>query len=580
MRPEVCRVLLILASLLVVPCSFAQTEVDIEIRGIDDELEQNARLFLSLEAQKDHPLLSDGRVRRLHRRAPEEIAAALQPYGYYRATVESQLVQSESGAWTAIYTVDPGEPVRIGAVDIGISSPMAEEPVFVELLEEQDLRVGEPFSHVEYQELKSDIARLAEENGYLRSRFSEHRVEIDLERYEARIFLAVEGGDRFRFGEIVIRQGVLDPELLQRYLTFERGEPYSLDKLIDLQQALNNSDYFQIVEVSPGDLTPGSDEVPVNVVLTPRKRHRYEFALGYGTDTGARAGFGWQMPRINEKGHKLETAIRVSERGNRAYTNYRVPGKNPRTDQIVYTAGIYEENFEDTDSDRREVGVRYIHGRGEWRETLSLTYQREEYAIADIDGDSDLLIPGVAWSRTWGRDFINVLDGLRFDLSLSGASADLASDIDFAQAVGGIKFITSFDHRNRLIARGGAGATETGDFDLLPASLRFYAGGAQTVRGYKYKSLGPTNDDGDVVGARFLLFGGLEFEHYFNDRWGVALFIDAGNAIDNINEDLEQGAGFGVRWKSIIGPVRVDLANAISDEDRPWRLHVNIGPDL
>jgi translocation and assembly module TamA len=580
MRTDLCRVLLVLASLLTIPVSFAQTRVSIEILGLDSELEQNARLFLSLEAQKDHPLLSEGRVRRLHRRAPDEIAAALQPYGYYRAHIESRLEQSESGAWTAIYKVDPGERLHIAAVDLEISSPMAEEPEFVELVAEKLPRVGDEFSHVEYQALKSEIARLAEETGYLRSRFSEHRVEIDLASYEARIFLGVDGGNRFRFGEIAIRQQVIDADLLQRYITFERGEPYSFDKLIELQRALNNSDYFQVVEVSPGDLIPGSDEVPVNIVLTPRKDHRYELGLGYGTDTGARASFGWQMPHVNKAGHKLETVVRLSERGNRAYANYRVPGENPRTDQIVYTAGIYEENFEETDSNRREIGVQFLRGRGRWRETLSLTYQQEEYVIADIDGDSNLLIPGVAWSRTWGQDFINVLDGLRFDLSLSGASESLASDLDFAQAVGGIKFITSFDNRNRLIARGGAGATETKDFDLLPASLRFYAGGSQTVRGYKYKSLGPTNDDGDVIGARFLLFGGLEFEHYFDDRWGVAVFIDAGNAIDNINEDLEQGAGFGLRWKSPIGPVRVDLANAISDEDQPWRLHINIGPDL
>ena len=375
-------------------------------------------------------------------------------------------------------------------------------------------------------------------------------------------------------------QDVLDPELLDRYLNFAPGDLYSLDKLISLQLALNNSGFFQTVDVSPGELSPGSDEVPVKVELTPRKDHRYELGLGYGTDTGARASFGWQMPRVNESGHKIDTGIRVSERGNRAYVNYRIPGENPRTDQVVYTAGIYEEEFEETDSDLREVGMRFIHGRGEWRETLSLTYQQEEYVVADLDGSSELLIPGVGWSRTWGRDFINVLDGLRFDLSVAGASADIASNIDFVQAVGGIKFITSFDRRNRLIARGGAGATETDDFAQLPASLRFYAGGSQTVRGYKYKSLGPTNDDGDVIGASFLLFGGLEFEHYFNDRSGVAVFVDAGNAIDNLDDDLEQGAGFGLRWKSPVGPVRVDIANALTADDQPWRLHVNIGPDL
>jgi translocation and assembly module TamA len=375
-------------------------------------------------------------------------------------------------------------------------------------------------------------------------------------------------------------QDVLEPDLLARYLTFERGDPYSLDELIDLQFALNNSDYFQTVEVSPGEISPDSDEVPVRVSLTPRKDHRYEFGLGYGTDTGARASFGWRMPRINTSGHKLDSGFRVSERGNSANVNYRVPGEDPRSDQIVYTAGIYNEEFEDTDSDLREVGIRYIHGRGDWRETLSLTYQQEDYVVADTEGTSDLLIPGVAWSRVWGRNFINVLDGLRFDLTLKGSNENVASDIDFSQVTAGLKFITSFGARDRIIARGGIGATETSDFDLLPASLRFYTGGSQTVRGYKYKSLGPTNDDGDVIGARYLMFGGIEYEHYFNDRWGMALFIDAGNAIDDLDEDLEQGAGFGLRWKSAIGPVRIDLANAISDDDRPWRLHVNIGPDL
>ncbi len=76
-----------------------------------------------------------------------------------------------------------------------------------------------------------------------------------------------------------------------------------------------------------------------------------------------------------------------------------------------------------------------------------------------------------------------------------------------------------------------------------------------------------------------MLVGSIEYEHYFNDRWGMALFSDAGNALEDFSDDLEQGVGFGLRWKSPIGPVRIDLANAVSD-DGDWRLHINIGPDL
>ncbi len=575
-----CRVLLILASIAFCNAVRANINVDIEISGIDKEMETNVRLFLSLEQQKSHPLMNEARLRRLHGKAPDEIAAALQPYGYYRPRIDSSLKEVETGHWLASYSIDPGPALPLAVFDFRLTSPMAEDPEFQQLVADKAPRVGEYFSHVAYDAFKSSLSRLAAENGYFRARFTEHRVEIDLTSYEARVYLEYDGGPRFRFGEVIMDQQVLEPDLMQRYLTFQPGDPYSLDELIRLQQALNNSDYFQTVEVSPGDLSPDSDVVPVKVVLTPRKKHRYELGIGYGTDTGARASLGYRMPRVNAAGHKLDAELRIAEKRNSANVNYRVPGKNPREDQIIYSAGLFNEEFEDKDSDLREVGVRYVHSRGEWRETLSLNYQQEKFQIGGTEGSSDLLIPGVGWSRTWGRNFINVLDGLRFDLNLRGANAELASDIDFTQLTTGIKFITSFSPHDRLIARGGFGATETSEFDQLPTSLRFFAGGSQTVRGYGYKSLGPTNDAGDVVGGRYLMFGGLEFEHYFNDRWGVAVFIDAGNAIDDLREKLEQGAGFGMRWKSPIGPVRIDLANAITADNHPWRLHINIGPDL
>ena len=134
--------------------------------------------------------------------------------------------------------------------------------------------------------------------------------------------------------------------------------------------------------------------------------------------------------------------------------------------------------------------------------------------------------------------------------------------------------------RNRIIARGEYGGTSTPDFEQLPSSIRFFSGGAQSVRGYKYQSLGPTDESGEVVGGAYLILGSIEFEHYFSDHLGAAVFFDIGNAVDDLTDDLEQGAGFGLRWKSPIGPVRIDLASALTRDGEPWRLHINIGPDL
>jgi translocation and assembly module TamA len=175
---------------------------------------------------------------------------------------------------------------------------------------------------------------------------------------------------------------------------------------------------------------------------------------------------------------------------------------------------------------------------------------------------------------------IHTLDGLRLDIGMRGASKQVVSDTNFFQLQGGIKGITPLGNHNRLIARGRLGATRTDEFHLLPSSVRFFAGGAQSVRGYAYQSLGPKDAAGKVVGGKYLMVGSVELEHSFNAQWGMALFYDGGNAIDNIEDKLERGAGFGVRWQSPVGPVRIDLASAVTRDGKPWRLHITIGPDL
>lgn len=559
------------------PC--AQTAVNVEISGIDKMLEDNVRLYLSIEQQKNHPLINDGRLRRLHKKADQEISAALQPFGYYRPTISSKLEKAESGEWQASYDIDPGPALRIAEFNFVISSEIGQDPEFKKLIQQQALQTGNVFTHPEYEAFKTELAKLASERGYFRASFSENRVEIDLEEYVARVYLNYDGGPRFIFGEVLLRQDVLQAEFLRRYVPFEKGDAYLLDKLIELQHLLNDTDYFQTVEVRPGEALPGSNEIPIEVSLTPRKENRYLFGFGYGTDTGARTKFGWERPRINDRGHRFDSEIGVSEVGYNLEANYRVPVLNPRTDQLVYSFSEVNEELDDFDSNLRSVGVSLNHRRGEWRETLALEYQREDFEIGNDSDKTVLVIPGVTWSRIWGKNFIYVLDGLRFDFALRGGDEGLGSDVSFTQAYSSLKFITSLNRRNRFIARGSVGSTSTNDFDRLPPSVRFFTGGSQTVRGYKYQSLGPEDDSGDVIGARRLLTGSIEFEHSLSDKWSVAVFYDVGNAIDDFDDDLESGAGFGVRWNSPVGPVRIDLANAISD-DESWRFHINIGPDL
>jgi translocation and assembly module TamA len=162
---------------------------------------------------------------------------------------------------------------------------------------------------------------------------------------------------------------------------------------------------------------------------------------------------------------------------------------------------------------------------------------------------------------------------------LTGGEEHLFSDISFFQARGSVKYVTTLWPSTRLLSRLEGGGTLVDEVVELPASLRFFAGGDQSVRGYAYKSLGP-EEQGEVIGGRYLLAGSVEWEYLFRPKWALALFADAGNAFDHGEYSLKRSVGVGIRWISPVGPVRLDVAHPINESDRNYRLHLSIGPDL
>src|SRR5581483_10169381 len=155
-----------------------------------------------------------------------------------------------------------------------------------------------------------------------------------------------------------------------------------------------------------------------------------------------------------------------------------------------------------------------------------------------------------------------------------------ASDASLVQARVQSKIILPIFASGRFIARGDAGATRIATFEKLPPSLRFFAGGDLSVRGYRYNSLGPEDANGAVIGGKYLLVGSLEYEHQIRGNWSAAVFYDAGNALNDLGDPLKKGVGLGARYRTPVGQLRVDVAQARSTPDHPLRLHISIGPDL
>ena len=575
-------ILLVLFSIFDPGSARAGLDVNVEVKGLSGELLANVLAYLSIEQQKFDPNLTELQLQRLHRRATEEITKALQPFGYYNPQIHGSL-QYSNDRWLARYDVEPGPPVHVTAIDIRIEGAAKDDPDFLAVAANFPLHRGEVLNQPLYQKGKDNFQRFASEHGYFDFKWLKSEIAVDPVAHTATITLHIDSGPRYYFGAVDFKQDILRSSLMQRFVPFKRGDPYNTMQLLDLQSALIDSNYFRNVEINPRHDLSRNHEVPIEVDLTPRDKYLYTVGVGYGTDTSARGKLGWENRRVNNRGHRFNIEYNTSSILDSLTANYIIPIRNPRSDLFAITTQVRNDYLPSSKSETFLFGVSRSIDRGNnWLETLYLKYRTENYSIAGERGDSILLLPGITMSKVSADNRVYPMRGLRLILDLRGANPALISNAQYLQVRGQVKFIHKVLGKSRILLRGDVGATRFGALRNLPPSQRFFAGGDQSVRGYAYNSLGPRNAVGEVIGGEQLLVGSVEYEQRFTDKWSSAVFYDTGNAINNWQEALKKGAGFGVRWRSPVGPIRLDLAWAISEHINPWhpRLHINVGPDL
>lgn len=583
--------MLALFLLFISHCLYATDTIQIQIEGIKAEMLDNVRAYLSIEQQKTHPRLSTSRIRNLHNRAPEEIQQALQPFGYYRVNVTSHLNQptTTQPQWRARYIIDLGKPLKITTLEIHIDGEANQDEAFQKLLTNFPLKVGEVLNHQQYEKSKRSLLQLAEERGYFDAQLTQHEISFDELAYAAHISLRLDSNKRYRFGEVKFSNDWFNESLLQRFLTFKPGDFYTGNALLAFKNALTNSDYFARVEVElEREATTADLQVPVKVTLELHKRNRYAVGIGYGTDTGVRSSVEWKRHYLNRYGHQLATKIELSEIRQSATTRYHIPIGTTLDNFLTLTAGYKDESTDTSDSKLLLLGIGKHQTRSLLRrkleEVIGIEYRDERYTVGSDSGHAKLLMPYINWSYVKADNRIYTWHGHKIELGVRGALDNLGSNVSFLQTRLNTTFIRRLWAKGRIIARSELGYTSMdlldSEFSHLPPSIRFFAGGDRSIRGYDYQAVGPKNPEGQVLGGKNLLVGSLEYEQKILDKWSLAGFYDIGNAFNDFSEPLKYGAGIGVRWQSPVGLIRVDVAAALSENGYPLRLHITVGPDL
>ncbi len=648
----------------------AEPTISVTVNGAPEALETNLKETLNqITVDEFEDFQSD--LPRLRGLAVD----AAQAVGYYTATFHF----SKTSRDHLLIDVVPDTPVTVSSQKITITGEGESDKAYIQLQKKPDLRVGDTLNHSEYEKTKARILNIATDHGYFQGHYLVHDVQVTLPPKTADITLSYDTGVRYEFGDVTYKNSnqtkklPLKPSVLAALQPFKSGEPYDAASLAKLSRNLQDTRFFNNVQVdaptpdvvpdatkpldssdsatpsqeagskesssTPSTISPAPESsqktdmdsqsklpvtaaaspaksmddhtqpslavkpsIPVVVTLNADHPNNVEAGVGYGTDTGPRIRAQYRRALVNDSGDSFDANAELSQNVNSLDLRYNIPMSNPLSDVVSVFGGYAEQNLNETnglqvDTKTTTLGVqRTINPVGEWQRTYSLRYRNDELANNAINVDPSLLpapfniqgasshqqalLAGFGLNQVITKGGVNPTSGYRQYYQIDVGSRSAYSDANMIILRAGLRALQTFADNHQIVISTDVGKILTSNFNQVPYNLRFFAGGDQSIRGYDYKSLSPLVN-GYEVGGQNLIVGSLEYNYLFEPKLRGAVFVDAGNAYDNqFKTATKIGAGFGVRYASPIGPIRIDLAAGVSESSPPIRLVFYIGAPL
>lgn len=583
MKIPILTILLWIACAYLSPVAAAESAA-LAIEGVSGDALSNLQQALALP----RGLVRDGKVdrswlERLRRQAPETARHALQPFGYYQPRIKAAIEEDE-GSFRLRVAVEPGEPVRITAVEVAVRGPGEREKSLHRMVEQFPLARGDVLRHPPYETAKANLLAQAQELGFLDAGFPVHEVKVTMADASATVRLILETGPRYYFGQVRIEGAPTYPErFLHRYVSFKPGDIFSYGKLGETQLNYTNAERFRQVIVRPEKEKAEDRRIPVLVQLEPLPRYTLNPGIGYGTDTGARFSIRYRDVNVFQQGHEFDANFFVAEVLQGVAARYVIPSSKDIKSSTGFQLNLQREDV-DTYTTRYaalEIDRSRTLGRGKLG-TVYLRIQQEDYTIGSQSSGSRFILPGIRFVQERYDDLIRPTSGHRFSLDLRGTHEYLGSDTKLVQFIAEGSRLLPLPWRSSLFLRGSGGVTTLDDpLVELPVSLRFFAGGDHSVRGYSYQSLGPRDETGHVTGGRNVLTGSIELFRDILKNYAVSGFFDTGNAFNSFDTiRLYHGVGIGAHYYSPIGAINLYLARQLGVETPGFHFHFTVGFQL
>lgn len=521
------------------------------------------------------------------RRAERAVLEVLATEGYFEPTLRFEPVTSPA-AGSARYRliVEIGRRTNVGALDLQFAGALG-EPRFndraASLRATWPLPVGVPFRSPQWEAAKTQLLAAVQARDFAGARLVDSSATVNADDASAALLVEIDSGPAYTVGELQI-PGLTryDPSLIQRYNPFHVGEAYSRAKLIEFQQALEDTPYFSSVLASV-QLDPAQpDNAPLRLQLRESRTKRFSTGVGFGSDTGAHLELAYRQTLTFGRPYALQTGARIDQKGGFGYVDLLLPPKpNGARDSL---GALYEDSdIEELDVKRWSVGATRGRLRGprgarhiETKWDVNFEHEERKTPLEPL-----IELDTLSTTYTWIRRDVDVIVNPRRGnvIELEGTVGASGTDLDkaFVRGYSRIAQYLPVGQRDVLILRGELGAVEVDTADIVPTRFLFRTGGSTTVRGYDYESLG-VQRGGATVGGRALALASVEYIHWlerWGGNWGIAGFVDVGDAADSFKDlDPAVGVGVGVRWRTVAGPLAVDVA--YGEREKQFRLHFSV----
>jgi translocation and assembly module TamA len=568
---------------------------DFELSGIKGQLLDNVSFYLA-------KVKNESATKQLKRHSLDQIKNSLKALGYYEPQIKLSFEQDGDVQDKQVIMkvdIDLGTEIRISQLNYHLQGEGKNDNELTQIIKKLPLVQGDVINHAHYEKSKSIIESQLLELGYFDAQWQTNELGISLKEHSAIVTFEIDTGVRYTYGPIVISSDTPAAKYIRSLASFKTGEAYQANIISQYNLDIASTPYFKSVRVYADIEHRENKQIPIKVDVLHKPANSYEIGGGFSTDLGAKARIKWSKPWVGTDGHYFDTDAVVTELEKEFEFAYTVPVDDPVDDVWRYAFGYKSENNSDTQKYIKTLTTqlqRQWVTESDWVRTVFIKHEREDYEIsADEDSTeiaadkaateiisnkdtTEMLLPGMSFAKKKSKGGTTPFWGNQWLFSAEVGLDDVLSDTDLLKLQFQTAMLRTYQNNHLFYAKASLGAILVEDINQVPASMRFFAGGDQSIRGFKYESISP-EENGVLLGGKYLATGTLEYNYQFAPSWRAALFVDGGTSTNDFSEDIEVGTGIGIRWLTPIGPIRIDHAWAITDNNNT-RFSVTIGPEI